>query len=51
MPQMLTEYRAHVAEREALGVPPQPLTDAQTADLVELLKTHQLAKKNIWLIY
>lgn len=38
MPQMLTEYRAHVAEREALGVPPQPLTDAQTADLVELLK-------------
>lgn len=38
MSQMLTEYRAHVAEREALGVPPQPLTDAQTADLVELLK-------------
>ncbi|TWV84938.1 bifunctional aconitate hydratase 2/2-methylisocitrate dehydratase [Moraxella sp. VT-16-12] len=35
---MLAEYRAHVAEREALGVPPQPLTDAQTADLVELLK-------------
>ncbi|MDO4440816.1 MAG: bifunctional aconitate hydratase 2/2-methylisocitrate dehydratase [Moraxella sp.] len=35
---MLTEYRAHVAEREALGVPPQPLTDAQIADLVELLK-------------
>lgn len=38
MSQMLTEYRAHVAEREALGVPPQPLIDAQTADLVELLK-------------
>lgn len=38
MSQMPTEYRAHVAEREALGVPPQPLTDAQTADLVELLK-------------
>ncbi|MPX29088.1 bifunctional aconitate hydratase 2/2-methylisocitrate dehydratase [Moraxella catarrhalis] len=35
---MLTEYRKHVAEREALGVPPQPLTDVQTADLVELLK-------------
>lgn len=35
---MLEQYRAHVAEREALGVPPQPLTDAQTADLVELLK-------------
>lgn len=39
MSDMLTEYRAHVAEREALGVPPQPLTDVQTADLVELLKT------------
>lgn len=38
MSDMLTEYRAHVAEREALGVPPQPLTDVQTADLVELLK-------------
>lgn len=38
MSQMLTEYRAHVAEREALGVPPQPLTDVQTADLIELLK-------------
>lgn len=38
MSQMLTEYRKHVAEREALGVPPQPLTDVQTADLVELLK-------------
>ena len=38
MSDMLTEYRKHVAEREALGVPPQPLTDVQTADLVELLK-------------
>lgn len=38
MSQMLTEYRKHVAEREALGVPPQPLTDVQTADLVELIK-------------
>ncbi|MFB6348859.1 bifunctional aconitate hydratase 2/2-methylisocitrate dehydratase [Moraxella sp. ZJ142] len=35
---MLEQYRAHVEERAALGVPPQPLTDAQTADLVELLK-------------
>ncbi|WP_066802379.1 bifunctional aconitate hydratase 2/2-methylisocitrate dehydratase [Moraxella oblonga] len=35
---MLAEYRAHAAEREALGVPPQPLTDTQMADLVELLK-------------
>lgn len=38
MTQMLNNYRAHVAEREALGIPPQPLTDTQTADLVELLK-------------
>ncbi len=38
MSQMLAEYRAHAAEREALGVPPQPLTDTQMADLVELLK-------------
>lgn len=35
---MLAEYRKHVEERAALGVPPQPLTDAQTADLVALLK-------------
>ena len=35
---MLEQYRAHVAERALLGVPPQPLTDAQTADLVALLK-------------
>lgn len=35
---MLEQYRVHVQERAALGVPPQPLTDAQTADLVELLK-------------
>ena len=46
MSQMLTEYRAHVAEREALGVPPQPLTDVQTADLIELLKTLHKAKKS-----
>ena len=35
---MLEAYRQHVAERAALGVPPKPLDDAQTADLVELLK-------------
>ena len=37
-PTMLTEYRAHVAEREALGLPPLPLDADQTAALVELLK-------------
>ena len=35
---MLENYRAHVAERAALGIPPLPLTAKQTAELVELLK-------------
>ncbi len=35
---MLQEYRKHVEERAAQGVPPKPLDAAQTAALVELLK-------------
>ena len=35
---MLQIYRAHVAERAALGIPPLPLSAAQTAELIELLK-------------
>ena len=35
---MLEAYRAHVAERAELGIPPKPLNPEQTADLVELLK-------------
>ena len=35
---MLKAYREHVAERAALGVPPLPLSAAQTAELIELLK-------------
>ena len=35
---MLESYRAHVAERAALGIPPLPLTAKQTTELVELLK-------------
>lgn len=35
---MLTEYRKHVEERKAEGIPPQPLSPEQVADLVELLK-------------
>ena len=35
---MLESYRAHVAERAALGIPPLPLTAKQVNDLVELLK-------------
>ncbi len=35
---MLKEYRVHIAEREAQGLPPLPLDAAQTAALVELIK-------------
>ncbi len=35
---MLQAYRAHVAERAALGIPPLPLTAQQTAEVIELLK-------------
>ena len=37
---MLTDYRKHVAERAALGLPPLPLTAPQTAALVELIKAN-----------
>ncbi len=36
---MLEAYRAHVAERAALGIPPLPLTKQQTQELVALLKS------------
>lgn len=35
---MLQEYRKHVEERAALGIPPLPLTAKQTAEVIELLK-------------
>ena len=35
---MLNAYRAHVAERAALGIPPLPLDAKQTAELIELIK-------------
>ena len=35
---MLQNYRAHVAERAALGIPPLPLSAKQTGELIELLK-------------
>lgn len=35
---MLEAYRAHVAERAELSIPPKPLTPEWTAALVELLK-------------
>src|SRR5690554_5376401 len=35
---MLEAYRHHVAERAALDIPPLPLTAAQTAEVVDLLR-------------
>ena len=35
---MLEAYRAHVAERAAIGIPPLPLSKAQTIQLVDLFK-------------
>ena len=35
---MLVAYRQHAAERNALGIPPLPLSAKQTEDLVALLK-------------
>jgi len=35
---MLQAYRAHVAERAALGIPPLPLDAKQTSELIELIK-------------
>jgi aconitate hydratase 2/2-methylisocitrate dehydratase len=35
---MLQAYRHHAAERAALGIPPLPLSAAQTAELIELIK-------------
>ena len=35
---MLEQYRAHVAERAAEGIPPKPLSAEQVSELVELLK-------------
>ncbi len=35
----IEDYKAHVTEREALGVPPLPLSAEQTAELIELIKT------------
>ena len=43
---MLKAYRDHVAERAALGIPPLPLDAKQVAALIELIKSHPLAKPN-----
>jgi aconitate hydratase 2/2-methylisocitrate dehydratase len=38
MTDFLKNYQAHVDERAAMGIPPLPLSAAQTADLIELIK-------------
>ena len=35
---MIAEYLNHKAEREALGIPPKPLTEPQVRELVRLLQ-------------
>lgn len=37
----IDEYKAHVKEREALGVPPLPLNAQQCVDLIEMIKANQ----------
>ena len=38
MTDFLTTYRAHVAERAALGIPPLPLNQKQVAEVIELIQ-------------
>ena len=42
---MLKAYRAHAAERAALGIPPLPLDAGQTAALIELIKNPPAGEK------
>ncbi|MDH4943949.1 bifunctional aconitate hydratase 2/2-methylisocitrate dehydratase [Sulfurimonas sp. C5] len=44
------EYAAHVAEREALGVPPLPLTVKQTEEVIEFIKTGEYVEEMLDLL-
>ncbi|WP_373526915.1 bifunctional aconitate hydratase 2/2-methylisocitrate dehydratase [Nostoc sp.] len=46
---MLEQYRQHIAERAALGIPPLPLNAKQTAELCELLKNPPKGQEDILL--
>ncbi|MCC5607563.1 bifunctional aconitate hydratase 2/2-methylisocitrate dehydratase [Nostoc sp. CHAB 5834] len=46
---MLEQYRKHVAERAALGIPPLPLDAKQTSELCELLKNPPKGQEEILL--
>ncbi len=43
---MLEAYRQHLAERNALSIPPKPLNAEQAAQLVELLKNPPAGEEN-----
>ena len=36
---MLKEYKEHVQKRKVQGLPPLPLNESQTAELVDLIKS------------
>ena len=44
---MLEAYRLHIAERAALGIPPLPLSAAQTGQLIELLKAPPVGEDQV----
>ncbi len=44
---MLEAYRLHVAERAALGIPPLPLSAAQTSQLIEQLKAPPAGEEKV----
>ncbi|MDZ8034476.1 bifunctional aconitate hydratase 2/2-methylisocitrate dehydratase [Nostoc sp. DedSLP04] len=46
---MLEQYRKHVAERAALGIPPLPLDAKQTSELCELLKNPPKGQEEVLL--
>ena len=46
---MLEEYRKHVEERAAEGIPPKPLNAEQVAGLVELLKNPPAGEEEVLL--
>jgi len=47
MAQFLETYRAHVAERAALGIPPLPLSAKQTGEVIELLKAPPAGEETV----
>jgi aconitate hydratase 2/2-methylisocitrate dehydratase len=46
---VLEAYRAHVAERAALGIPPLPLSKQQTTELIALLRTPPIGEEEFLL--